>query len=90
MFLQPAKEEPKIENSLSSRVNGQGKYNIKAVPPGTYRLFALGYKKLAAGGETDTYANATRTAEIIVIKPAARIDRDLETIQSGEDDAVTK
>ncbi len=90
VFLQPAKEEPKIENSLSSRVNGQGKYNIKAVPPGTYRLFALGYKKLAAGGETDTYANATRTAEIIVIKPAARIDRDLETIQSGEDDAVTK
>ncbi len=91
VFLQPAKEVPGIEKSLSSRVDGQGKYSIKAVPPGTYRLFALDYQTLAAGADSDAYARSVaRTAEIILIKPAARLEKDLKIIPSGDDNAGSK
>src|SRR5450432_1670185 len=90
VFLQPEKEEPRIEDSLSSRVDGQGKYSIKTVPPGTYRLFALGFESFAAGAGTGSFTRASRSAELVVIKPGARITMDLKTTQSGETDAAAK
>lgn len=90
VFLQSEKEEPKIEGTLSSRVDGQGKFDIKAVPPGTYRLFALDYAQLRDGATADAYPRAAGAAEILVIKPGARITKDLKVSQSGVDDAGPK
>ena len=90
VFLQPEKEQAKMENSLSSRVDGQGKFDIKAVPPGSYRLFALDYGQLRDGSNTHVYPAAARAAEILVIKPAARITRDLKISTAGEDNAESK
>jgi hypothetical protein len=60
------------------------------VPPGTYRLFALGFESFAAGAGTGSFTRASRSAELVVIKPGARITMDLKTTQSGETDAAAK
>ena len=90
VFLQPAQAEPRIENSLLSRIDGQGKYNIKAVPPGTYRLFALGLEKIGPEADRDGYTRAFKSGEIVVVKAAARITRDLKSNSAGGADAVAK
>ncbi len=90
VFLQSEKEEPKTEGTLSSRVDGEGKFDIKAMPPGSYRLFALDYGQLGDGANTDTYRRAAKAAEILVIKPGARITKDLKISQAGEDNAASK
>jgi hypothetical protein len=88
VFLQPAGEKLKLEGAISSPVDGQGKYNLKAVQPGSYRLIAVGFDTLRSDNSDDLISKLAQSSELLVVQPGDRIIKDLKASSTGEPNAA--
>ena len=85
-----AEDIPLIGNG-TAQASPDGKYTIKAIVPGKYRLFAVNVFQLSGNGtETDTFKKLFERGEEIEFKEGDRITKDLKVLPVEDPDAKPK
>jgi hypothetical protein len=91
IFLARDAEEITRFGNDTAQATPDGKYTIKAIVPGKYRLFALDALRTAYGGnEMDVFKKLFDRGEEIEFKEGDRITKDLKVIPVEDPNAKPK
>ncbi len=91
IFLAKDAEDLPLVGNGTAQATPDGKYTIKAIVPGKYRLFALDAFQFAGGGnDTDVFKKLFERAEEIEFKEGDRITKDLKVLPVEDPNAKPK
>ena len=91
IFLAKDAEDIPLVGNGTAQASPDGKYTIKAIVPGKYRLFALDAFQIAgSGNETDMFKKLFERGEEIEFKEGDRITKDLKVIPVEDPNAKPK
>ena len=89
-LVRDAEDIPLVGNG-TAQASPDGKYTIKAIVPGKYRLFGVNVFQLSGNGtETDTFKKLFERGEEIEFKEGDRITKDLKVLPVEDPNAKPK
>jgi hypothetical protein len=91
IFIAQSAEDIPMTGNGSAQASPDGKYTIKAIAPGKYRLFAIDAFQIAGGlSEMDAFKKLFDRGEEIEFKEGDRITKDLKVIPVEDPNAKPK
>jgi hypothetical protein len=91
IFLARDAEDIPLAGNGTAQATPDGKYTIKAIAPGKYRLFAIDAFQIAGGlSEMDAFKKLFERGEEIEFKEGDRITKDLKVIPVEDPNAKPK
>ena len=90
IFLAQSAEDIPLAGNGTAQATPDGKYTIKALAPGKYRLFALNVFQLSGNSDVDVFKKLFERGEEIEFKAGDRITKDLKAISLEDPNAKPK